>query len=85
MKISQMVLMLQSGHKYVVEMAIFHVQRAITPKVCNPELGYLRSACHLIVLNTCVKFHENILKGFEVTEQTQVCGKNCHFSMFIGQ
>ena len=32
MKISQAVLMLQSGHENVVEMAIFNVQRAITPK-----------------------------------------------------
>ena len=24
---------LQSGHKYIVEMAMFNVQRAITPKV----------------------------------------------------
>ena len=71
--------MLQSGHKYVVEMAIFNGQRAITPKVCNPELRFLRSARRLMVLNICVKFHENILNGFEVTERTRVCGKNCHF------
>ena len=31
----QTVFKLHSGHKYVVEMAIFNVQRAITPKVCN--------------------------------------------------
>ena len=84
-KISQTVLMLQSGHEYVVEMAIFNVQRAITPKVCNPELRFFCSAHLLMVLNICVKFHENILKGFEVTERTRVCGKNCHFSMFKGQ
>ena len=60
--------MLQSRHEYVVEMAIFNVQRAITPKVCNPELQFLRSARLLMVLNICVKFHENILNVFEVTE-----------------
>ena len=80
-----MVLKLQSGQEYVVEMAISNVQRAITPKVCNPELRFLRSACRLIVLNICVKFHESILNSFEVTEQTQICGKNCHFSMFKWQ
>ena len=62
--------MLQSGHEYVVEMVIFNVQRAITPKVGNPQLRFLRSACHLIMLNICVKFHENILNDFEVTERT---------------
>ena len=73
-KISQTVLVLQSGHECVVEMAIFNVQRTITPKVCNPELRLLRSERRLI-LNICVKFHENILNGFEVTERTRVCGK----------
>ena len=54
----------------MVEMAIFNVQRAITPKVCNPELPFLCSARCLMVLNICVMFHENILNGFEVTERT---------------
>ena len=87
MKISQTVLMLQSGHKYVVEMAIFNVQRAITSKVCNPDLQFLHSACLLMVLNILVKLHENILNSVEVTEQTRVhvCGKICHFSMFKRQ
>ena len=48
--------MFQSGHEYVVEMAIFNVQRAITPKVCNPELRILRSAHRLILLNICGNF-----------------------------
>ena len=77
--------MFHSGHKYVVVMAISNVQRAITPKVCNPELRFLCSAFCLKVLSICVKFHENISNGFEVTERTPVCGKNCHFSMFEGQ
>ena len=75
MKISKTVLMLQSGHEYVVEKAFFNVQRAITTKVCNPELLFLRSACRFMVLNICVKFHKNILNGFEVTKRTRVCGK----------
>ena len=76
--------MLQSEHEYVEEMAIFNVQRAITPKVCNQELRFLRSARRLMVLNICVKFHEIVLNGFLVIEQTRVCGKSCHFSMFKG-
>ena len=60
MKIAQMVLMLQSGHEYVVEMAIFNVQRAITPKVCNAELQFLHSASRRMMHNICVKFQENI-------------------------
>ena len=77
--------MLKSGQEYVVEMAIFNVQRAITPKVYNPELLFLPSACCFMVLNICIKFHENILNHFEVTERIQVCGKDCQFSMFKGQ
>ena len=67
-----------------VEMAIFNVQRAITPSKCNPELRSLRSAHRLVVLNICVKFHENILYGFEVTERTEVCGKNVIFQCSKG-
>ena len=69
----------------MVEMAISNVQRAITPKVCTPELRFLGSARSLTVLNICVKFHENILNGFEVTERKRVCDKNCHFLKFKGQ
>ena len=68
----------------MVELAIFNVQRAITPKVCNPELWFLCSARCLIVLNICVKFHENILNGFEVTERTRVCGKIAIFQCSKG-
>ena len=39
---SQTVLMLHGGQEYVVEMAIFNIQRAITPKECNPEVRFLR-------------------------------------------
>ena len=86
MKISHTVLMLQSGHEYVVEIAIFNVQRAITPKVCNPELRFLCSARRVMMLIICVKVHlKKFLNGFEVTERTRVCGKNCYFSMFKGQ
>ena len=39
---------------------IVNTQRAITPKVENPELRFKCSARRLMVFNVCVKFHENI-------------------------
>ena len=62
-KISQTVFNLQSGHEIMVEMAMFNVQRAVTPKVGNPELFFMCSACRLMVLYICVKFRENITNG----------------------
>ena len=50
---------------------MFNVQRAITPKVGKPELLFMCSACHLIMLYICVKFRENIANGVRVMEQTQ--------------
>ena len=58
MKISPMVVNALSRHEYMVEMAIFNVQRAITPKVGNQELCFMSSA----LLYIHVKFHENISK-----------------------
>ena len=63
-KISGMVFNLQSGHEYMVEMAMFNIQRAITPKVVKPEILFISSARSRLVLYICVKFRENILKGF---------------------
>ena len=37
-----------------------------------------------MVLNICVKFHENISNGFDVTERTQVCGRNGNFQCSKG-
>ena len=70
---------LQSGHEYIVEMAIFIiycVQRAATPKVDQPELLFFCSAHHRMVLYTCEKFHNNILKDFQLTEQILVQARN---------
>ena len=65
MKICQVVLKLWSGHKIV------NTQRAITPKVGKPELRFMCSARCLMVLNFCVKFHENMFSSFKVMERTQ--------------
>ena len=53
----------------------FQFQRAITPKIRNPELRFLRSARRLMLLYICVTFHENISKGFLVTERTRFCDR----------
>ena len=50
----------------MVEMAMFNVQRTITPKVDNPELWFMCSAHSLIVVYICVKFCENILDSIRV-------------------
>ena len=49
---------IQSGYMCMVEMAIFNIQKAITLKVGKHELRFMCSACHLMVFNVCVKFHE---------------------------
>ena len=45
----------------MVEMAMFNVQKTITPKVGKQELQFMCYAHCLIVFYICVKFHENIL------------------------
>ena len=55
----------------MLEMAIFNIQRAITLKVGQQKLPFMCSACHLMVFNICVKFHENMSSGFKVMEQTR--------------
>ena len=50
---------------------IVNTQRAITPKVENPELRFMCSARRLVVFNVCVKFHENMSSGFKVMEWTR--------------
>ena len=51
-------------------MKIVNTQRAITPKVGNPELWFLCSARRLMVFIVCVKFHENMSSSFKVVERT---------------
>ena len=55
---------------------ISNSSKAINPKVCNPE-SWLCNC--LMVLNICVKFHENISNDFDVTERTRVCSSNGNF------
>ena len=67
---------LTDRHEYMLEMAMFNIQRAIIPKVGIPELQFMCSASPLIVLYICVKFHENISNGFQLVEWTRVYGRN---------
>ena len=68
--ISQKVFNLQSGHEHIVEMAMFKVQKAITPKVGKLELQFICSAHRLLVLYICVKLHENISDGISYGTDT---------------
>ena len=72
MKISQTVLELWSGHEYMVEMAMFNVQWAITPKVGKPRLRFMRPARCLMVFYICVKFRENISNGISYGADTKL-------------
>ena len=56
----------------MVEMAMFSVQRTLTPKAGKTELWFMCSACHLIELYICLKFRENITDGIRVMEQTRM-------------
>ena len=53
----------------------FQFQRAITPKLRNPELRFLRSAHRLMLRYIYIKLHENISNGFGVTERTRFCDR----------
>ena len=65
----------------------FQFQRVVTPKIRNPELRFLHSACRLMLLYICVKFHEISQTVFEVQsghdfvtdERTEDPGKNNMF------
>ena len=47
------------------------VQRKITPKVSKAELPFLHSACHLMMIDICIKLREYSLGGFQVIERTR--------------
>ena len=57
MKVCQAVLKLWRDTKIV------NTQRVITPKVEKPELRFMCFARRFMVLNVCVKCHENMSSG----------------------
>ena len=64
MNIFWTVLKLQSRHDFVTETATYKVQRDVIQKVSIQELWFLHSAWRLMLVNICMKFHEDILNGF---------------------
>ena len=79
MKIPWTVLKLQNGRDFVLETATYKIQRGITQKVHKQELWFLRSACRLMLVNICMKFHEGNFNGFWVTERTRPYRKIYYF------
>ena len=62
---------MSSGFKVMEQTQKLLTQRTITPKVGEPELRFLSSACSLMVFNVCVKFHENVSSSFKVMERAR--------------
>ena len=85
MKLPWKILKLQSKHDFVLETATYKVQRGITKKIHKQELWFLHSACRHMVLNICMKFHEDILEGFNIIQRTQFCHRNCYLQSSKGQ
>ena len=50
---------------------MFKVQREITQRVLMTELLFLHSACRIMLVDTCIKFREYSLSGFQVIERTR--------------
>ena len=48
------------------------VPKAITQQALMQELQFLNSACHLILVDICMKNHEDSLKAFQVVERTRL-------------
>ena len=48
------------------------VSKAITQKALMQELQFLYSACHLVLVDICMKIHEDSLKTFQVVERTEL-------------
>ena len=71
-------------HDFVTEIATYKVQRDVTQSVSIQELWFLHSACRLMLVNICMKFHDGILNGFIVTERTRAYRKNLLFSISKG-
>ena len=80
MKIPWTVLKLQNGRDFVLETATYKVQRAITQKVSIQELWFLRSACRLMLVNICMKFHEGTLNDFELQSRYDHIAKSTIFN-----
>ena len=70
-----MVFKLQSEHDFVTETATYKVQRGITKNIYIQKLWFLRSAYRIMLVNISLKFHADILNGFQITEQIRFCDR----------
>ena len=70
--------------RFCQETATSKVQRDVTQKVSKQKLWFLHSAYRLMLTNICMKFHEDTLNGFKVTEWKQFCLRNCYLQTSKG-
>ena len=49
----------------------FQYSKGNNSKSIKQELWFICTACHLMVFDICVKFHENMSSGLKVKELTQ--------------
>ena len=70
--------------RFCQETTPYKVQRDVTQKVSIQELWFLCSACCLMLVNICMKFHECILNSFKVTGQTRFRLRNCYLQSSKG-
>ena len=49
-----------------------NVPKAIIQKVLMQELQFLNPACHLILVDMCMKIHEDNLKTFQVVHVERI-------------
>ena len=55
------------------QILLFSISKGHNSKNSNPELWVLCSERRLTLVNNPVKFHQDILYGFQVTEQNTLC------------
>ena len=70
--------------RFCQETATSKVQRDVTQKISLQELRFLRSACRLMLVNICMKFHVGTFNDFKVTERTRFCFRNCYLHSSMG-
>ena len=63
------------------KLLFYKVQKDIT-KTYKEELLFLCSAP--LSYDICMKFHQNILNGFQVIERTLFCNRNCYLQTSKG-
>ena len=61
--------------------ANYKLQRDVSQKIHIQELWFLHSACHLLVLNICMKFYEYILNSSKVIERTRFCHGTANYKL----